>query len=476
MAKDLRTFLAQLSRDYPNELVTVDNEVDPGRFEATAILTELYERHKYPAVLFTRVKNLKGEVSSAQLALGLFSSHAKAEATLDMKGVSRLELIEEYVRREQAGCRPEVIAKKGAPVKQVIYRDREVDLSLFPIVRHCEMDGNPYIDTAVVSYDPRYGYNAAFQRMMYLDENHTAIHMSPRHTWTYFQAREQQGEPLPIAVVIGHHPAFYFGSLTMAPMDADEYEIIGGMLAEPLRVVASETYGEELLVPADAEIILEGEIVPNVRTVEGPFMEWTGYYGPQRLRWVVEIKAITHRRDPIYSCSFGHQTSECNYLNLATEAGLLADLRRVAPTTKAVACMGRGYRFNVVISMKKRMEGEPVSAALAALAATDYAKNVIVVDDDIDPWNLADVMWAVGMRVQPERDVTIIKGKKGSTLDPSSTHELATSAMIIDATVPLGQPFQRVVNIPDWVEQRVKLEDYISADWLNKADYPGTLV
>ena len=475
MAKDLRTFLNQLTGEDAQELLRIDKVIDPARFETTHILTELEKRGKFPAVLFEKVKNIKGDVSPVPLVMNLFSSHRKAEIALDLKRTSRLELIEEYMRREQVRFSP-VVVKDQAPVKEMVQTGTRVDLSSLPIVKHCEMDGNPYIDTAVVACDPEYSYNAAFLRMMYLDETHTAIHMSPRHHWTYFQRREAKNQPLPLAVVIGHHPAFYYGSLTLAPIDANEYEVIGGIMGEPVRLVPSETYGEELLVPADAEIILEGEIVPQQRVVEGPFEEWTGYYGPQRLRWLVEVKAITRRRDAIYSCSFGHQTAECNYLNLATEGGLLKDVRRVVPSTRAVACMGRGYRYNVVISLQKRMEGEPVTAALAALAATDYAKNVIVVDEDIDPWNLHDVMWAVGMRVQPERDVTIIKNKKGSTLDPSTVHELATSAMIIDATIPLDQPFQRVVNIPDWVQKKTKLEDFVSADWLARAHYPGTII
>ena len=475
MPKDLRGFIAQLEEDDPQELVRVDKEVDPTRFEATAILMKLAEQRKFPAVLFEHVKNIKGDISSTSLLMHLLASHRRAEVALGMKRASRLELVKEYAMRQGQGIKPVVIEKGKAPVKEVVRTGRQVDLAELPIVRHFEMDGNPYIDTAVVAYDKQYHYNASFLRMMYLDANHTAIHMSPRHQWTYFQRREELGQGLPIAVVIGHHPAFYLGSLTLAPMDIDEYEIIGAMLGEPLRLVPSESFGSNLLVPADAEIVVEGEIMPGMRVVEGPFGEWTAYYGPQRLRWLVEVKAITYRKKPIYSCAFS-PLPEDNYLNLATEAGLLKELTNVAPSVKAVACMGRGYRYNIVICMKKRMEGEPVSAALAALAATDYAKNVIIVDDDIDPWNLPDVMWAVSMRVQPDKDVTIIKNKKGSTLDPSTTHELATSAMIIDATIPLDQPFQRVVNIPDWVKERVKLEDYISAEWLNKADYPGTLV
>ncbi len=476
MPKDLRGFLDQIEREEPQEVVRVTREIDPTRFEATAILMKLMRERLFPAVLFERPKSIRGDISYARLLMNLFASHRKTEAALDQKGISRLELIKEYVRREGSRIAPRVISRSEAPVKEVVRVGVDLDLSALPIVRHAEMDGNPYIDTAVVGCDPDYGYNSSYLRMMYLDPNHTAIHMSPRHMWTYCRGREERGEATPLAVVIGHHPAFYLGSLTLASIDADEYEIIGGMLGEPLRLVPSESYGEALLVPADAEMILEGEIVPHQRVVEGPFEEWTGYYGPQRLRWVVEMKAITHRRDPIYNCAFSAQLPEDNYLNLATEAGLLINVSQVAPSVKAVACMGRGYRFNVVISMSKRMEGEPVSAALAALAVTDYAKNVIVVDEDIDPWNLPDVMWAVAMRVQPERDVTIIKRKKGSTLDPSSEHELATSAMIIDATIPLDRPFQRVVEIPKDVMERIKWEDFISLELLKGASYPGTIL
>lgn len=475
MSKDIRSFLEQVEKLASGEVIRIKEVIDPTRFEATAIMEKVFQRRRSPALIFERPKNLKGEIASARVLLNLLGSHRRAEIMFNLEDVPRMELVREYMERENNPIDPLVISPSDAPVKEMVFAGAKLDLRELPILRHFEMDGNPYIDTAVITNDRDYGYNASFLRMMYLDRNHTAIHMSPRHQWTYFQKREEKGESLPIAVVLGHHPAFYTGSLTLAPISADEYKIIGGMLKEPLRVVPSEAFGSDLLVPADAEIIVEGEIVPQQRVVEGPFSEWPGYYGPQRLRWVVEVKAITCRRDPYYFCSMSGWLVESNNLGLATEAGLYSAVARVAPTVNAVACVGRGFRFNVYISIKKRMEGEPVSAALAALAASDYVKNVIVVDEDINPWSLPDVMWAVSTRVQPERDVTIIKNKKGSTLDPSTGHEVATSAMIIDATVPLDQPYERTINIPPWVADRIKLADYISEDELNRASYETTL-
>ncbi|MBI4317715.1 MAG: UbiD family decarboxylase [Chloroflexi bacterium] len=467
MSQDLRGFLRYIDEHEPKELVRVRTQIDPNLFEATAIFKKLTDLGKRPALLFENAKNLQGKRSEYQLLIGIFANQRKSEIALGLKPGPRIDLLNEFLRRESRRTEPVIVGKSEAPVKEVIKTGDAVNLAEMPIVRQHEMDGNPYFDLSVLAWDPDYGYNTSYQRMMYLDENHTALHMSPRHLWTYFQKYEKQGRNMPMALPIGHHPAFYIGTLTMSPIDVDEYEAIGGVMGEPVRVVPSETYGNDLLVPADAEVIVEGELLANWRTVEGPFGEWTDYYGPQRLRWVFEVKAVTHRKNPIFTSHIsGNQYLEDPNVDLSKEAGVLRAVRNAVPSAIAVAFGGRGLGYNCVISLKKRMEGEPMRAAMAALGASDYLKHVILVDDDIDPWNMNEVMWAVAMRVQAEKDVTILKNLKGNTLDPSIDHEVATSGMIIDATVPLNRPYERVINVPQKVLDRINLEEYINPDYL----------
>ncbi|MBI4318826.1 MAG: UbiD family decarboxylase [Chloroflexi bacterium] len=466
MSKTLRDFLQYVGANEPKELVRIHRPVDPNLFEATAIYKKLNDLGKRPALLFDNPKDVAGRKSDYRLLMGLFASHRKIEVALGLPPGPRARMVDEFAKRADRRIKPVVIAKADAPVKEVVETGESIDLSKMPVVRQHEMDGNPYFDMTVAAWDAEWGNNVSFQRMMYLDPNHTALHMSPRHLWTYFQKREREGRSLPIAIVIGHHPTFDMGSLVLSSLDEDEYEVIGGAMGEPLRLVPSEMYGSELLVPADAEVIVEGELVPNMRTVEGPFGEWTDYYGPQRLRWLFEAKAVTHRKDPIFACQIsGMYYGENGNADLAKEASLLRLARSVTPSVVAVAISAWGLGFNCVICMKKRMEGEPMRAAMAALGSTDQVKNIIVVDDDIDPWDHRQVMWAIAMRVQPDKDVTVLRNLKGSTLDPSSEHELATSSMVIDATVPLNRPYEKVLNIPEKVLDRINLEEYVNPDY-----------
>lgn len=459
MPKSLRDFIARLEAEQGRELIRIKREIDPSRFEATGLIKQLLDRGETGSVLFEQTRDVQGRSSGYRLFMQMFGDQRKTEIALDLPPMSRMELVKEYMALEGRKIKPVVIDRSEAPVKEVVLVGEQADLDEMPIVRHFEMDGNPYFDMALVGHDPEFGYNSSLLRMMYLDRHHTAVHMSPRHHWTYFVRREEKGESLPSALVLGHHPAFYMGSLTLEPITIDEYEVIGGLMNEPLRLTPSEFYGSGLLVPADAEIVIEGEILAGERVVEGPFSEWTGYYGPQRLRWVFEVKAITHRRDPIHTCLVNRW--EDWHINLGVEAGLFKAARAAAPGVKAVAAMVYGLGYNVVISMRKHFEGQPVTAALAAIAAWDNAKHVIIVDEDIDPWKHEDVMWAIATRVQADKDVNIIRGVKGSTLDPSTEHELSRSAMIIDATIPLNRPFERPVALPGWIFDKVKLDDYL---------------
>jgi 2,5-furandicarboxylate decarboxylase 1 len=273
---------------------------------------------------------------------------------------------------------------------------------------------------------------------------------------------QEKGESLPIAHVMGHHPGFFLGSEGILPMQYDEYETIGGILNEPLRLVPSETYGERLMVPADAELIIEGEILPNCREPEGPFGEFTGYYGPQRWSPVVKITAITHRKDPIYMNILCGHPDTWLLGGIAKEACLYEELKRLYPGIKAVHLPTSGTcRFHAYVSIKQRFKGEAKGAGIATIPHHDIVKHIVVVDDDIDPFNEKEVLWAIATRVQADTDVTIISDLRGGLLDPSCVKEGVGAKMIIDATRPFARPFEKKISIPQDVLDRINLEDYI---------------
>jgi 2,5-furandicarboxylate decarboxylase 1 len=245
-------------------------------------------------------------------------------------------------------------------------------------------------------------------------------------------------------------------------MDADEYRHIGGVLGEPLRLVPSVSFGERLMVPADAEVVIEGQILPGVRDAEGPFGEFTGYYGPQRWGPVVEVTAITHRRDPIWlNILVGHPDTAL-LGGIPKEAGIYEMVKAAVPTVKAVHFPISGTcRFHAYISIDKKVEGEAVQAAMAAFPYHDELKHIIVVDADVDPFNEREVLWAMATRVQPDVDVNIIREVRGGSLDPSSTRHAVGSKMIIDATKPVTRAFAERIAVPQDVLKRVRLEDYL---------------
>jgi 2,5-furandicarboxylate decarboxylase 1 len=288
--------------------------------------------------------------------------------------------------------------------------------------------------------------------------------MSPRHNWQITRKYEERGLPTPVAIVVSHHPAFHLGTLNVAPFGDDDYEVIGSVAGQSLRVTASETWGDAFMVPADADIVIEGEIPAGVREVEGPFGEFPGTYGPQRLRWIIDVKAITHRRDAIYQDVFVGHADDWIQGGLPKEARLYHRIKGVVPSVTAVHMPVSGVcRLHCNVSIDKKVDGESKQAAFIVLGEVDMIKHVFVVDADIDVFDDRQVLWAVATRVQADQDVDIIRNVKGNTLDPSQTDPIMTTKMIIDATKPIQRPFVDRILVPRDAQERVPIADYIRA-------------
>jgi 2,5-furandicarboxylate decarboxylase 1 len=462
---DLREFIASVERDGGGHIVHVDAPVDPARFEVTALLQHLENAGRYPMVVFHRPLNLHGEVSAFPLVTNIYAERERCAQALGMtRAEGKLPLSLEYARREEGRVAPVVVAAADAPVKQVVKLGDDADLRAFPIVRHHHMDPAPYIDMTPIMRDPDSGaYNVAYLRMMYKGPRKLGLHMSPRHNWQITRKHEERDEPTPVVIVASHHPAFYLGGLNVAPFGEDDYEVIGSIAQSPVRLVPSETWGEDFMVPADAEILIEGYVPPNVREIEGPFGEFPGTYGPQRLRWIIDVTAITHRENAIYQDVFVGHPDDRVQGGIPKEGRLFNRIKGVVPTVKAVHLPPSGVcRFHCYISVDKRVDGESKQAALIALGEVDFIKHVVVVDGDVDPFDEQAVLWSVATRVQADQDVDIIKNVKGNTLDPSQTDDIMTTKMIVDATRPVHRPFPERVRVPEDVMARMQLDDYVS--------------
>lgn len=461
---DLREFIKALEADQPSAMVHIDKPVDPAAFEVTAILQQLEDTGRFPMAIFHQPLNLHGEVSQFPLVTNVFAERSRCAQALGLTlADAKFPLSIEYGRREQARITPTVVTVAESPVKDVVKVGDEVDLREFPIVRHHHMDPAPYIDMTPVMRDPDSGaYNAAYLRTMYKSPRKLGLHMSPRHSWQITRKHEERGLPTPVAIVVSHHPAFFLGTLNVAPFGDDDYEVIGSIAGGSLRLVPSETWGDEFMVPADAEIVIEGEIPPDVREVEGPFGEFPGTYGPQRLRWVIDVKAVTHRRDAIYQDVFVGHPDDWIQGGLPKEARIYNRIKGVVPSVQAVHLPVSGVcRLHCNISIDKKVDGESKQAAMIALGEVDMIKHVFVVDADVDPFDDRQVLWAIATRVQADQAIDMIKNAKGNTLDPSQTDPIMTTKMIVDATKPVQRPFSERILVPDEAIAKVPIADYV---------------
>jgi UbiD family decarboxylase len=438
-APDLRLFLKELAASDPGAVRHISETVSTD-YDVTAVAVELERSGETPVLWFDHVAGYPFPIVA-----NLFASRSRFARAL---GVETAELARHWGSLGDNRIPPCLTAQ--GPVQDVVLTGGEARLDRLPILRHFAEDAGPYITNAiVVANDPDSGVrNASFHRLQVTGPNRlgTSLH-SRRHLWNYAERAEARGQPLPVAIVIGAHPLFHFGSgLWKGSIDADEYEVAGGFLGAPLRILRGVTQPIDL--PADAEIVIEGRLLPGLREPEGPFAEFTGYASERSTRHVIEVTAILHRRDAIYQDVIPGISSEHTLLlAVPQEARLLRVLRANFPQVQDVAYPRSGAcRFHAYIRMRPSAPGQAKNAALAALGDDLSLKLVIVVDDDVDIGNDGEVLWAMATRLQAGSDIDILRNAMGAILDPSS-REGTTDKMIVDATRPPG-PYPRRHSLP----------------------------
>lgn len=271
-------------------------------------------------------------------------------------------------------------------------------------------------------------------------------------------------DKMPVAFVLGHHPAFEVAAGSNCAWGTDEYEFAGGLMDAPLRVTQSETLGADFLIPADAEIVIEGLIDLKKKEICGPWADVMRYYSPQTLEPVFTPTAFLMRRSPI---CIGNWTGHDTYGVLGAASYIYSVLNERYPRVMAV---NQVCPYTYIIQFKPRVPGE--STRLAALALGSFAdrvKNVILVDDDIDPFDLNMVMFAISTRVDAESgQVQIIRDLQANRQDPSTERNLRVGGLIIDSTKPVGKPFPDIGKPPEDSLTRIRLEDFVSPAELGK--------
>src|ERR687891_576166 len=352
-----------------------------------------------------------------------------------------------------------------APVKDIVLTGKKVDLYTLPVPVFSIMDGGPMITGGVViAEDPEFGMNAGMYRLMLKEKNITGIDIvTPNNLRKFAERALQKKKPLPISISIGTHPYELVAATFKASLGVNELTFAGGLRGQALPLADGETVPVPCL--ADAEIVLEGEILPEgwVHT-EGPFCEFNRLMGGIHMNPHVRIKAIMHRKDPIYYAL--HMPWENIWMSAPIyEAAAWRVLHEAGVHATAINVTPGGCCHWHIVAAIKRSPGDGKNAIMALLAIADI-KHVTIVDDDIDVFDATDVEWAVATRVQADRDVLIVSNARSKPLDPSlpppTTGRIPTTAkMGIDATIPDNVPASRYNRIVYYHQGKVKLSDYL---------------
>ena len=351
-----------------------------------------------------------------------------------------------------------------APVQEIVHRNT-IDLkAVLPIPTHNEHDNGAYITAGlVIARNPQTGdQNVSINRLQISGPNRLGILILPRDLHRFHDAAEATGEALPVAIVIGVDPMTLLASQAILPINSDELMVAGALMGRPLEV--SKCITNEVRVPAQAEIVIEGRLLPEVRELEGPFGEFPQYYGPAGMRQVIVVDAITHRVKPLFHTIVPAAMEHLLLGAIPREASLIAFLQRNFPSVLDVHLSRGGVcRYHLYVKIAKRWEGEPKNIIMGAFAGHADIKQVTVVDEDVDVHDPTAVEWAVATRFQAASDLVVVPRAQGSRLDPSAEEGLVDK-MGLDATKPIkGDPFRyTVVHVPG--EDDSALEDI----WLKK--------
>ncbi len=437
---DLRQLLAQLEAD--RQLLRVRREVDP-KFELAAVTRRVQLGPNLP-VLFEKVRGTPFRVVSN--VYGNYAIVARMLGTA-LSGV--------------AATWAALMADQGAPAPAApggaAPAAREVPFAEVPHVTYCEKDAGPYLTASVVlARDPDTGVpNLSYHRMQIIDATELRARLSPAGDLSRMQEKaERAGRALPVAVLLGSPPAVGLAGAAAIPAGTSELVLAERIAGRRLPMRRCATI--DLDVPAEAEMVIEGEILPGVRRPEGPFGEWQDYYVPVTNNHVLRVHRVTARQDAVFHAICSGSTEELTLSAIPNAALIYQAIRAFDPSVKDVVCYP-SPQF-CVVQIRKRYEGQPQKAMLGAMGAeTNRLLYCVVVDEDVDIHDLRDVVWAMSTRCRPDRGVVQIPNVPSFARDP---HQIHWGRLGIDATAPLewASEFERK-RYPGL--EAIRLEDYL---------------
>ncbi|MEM1515303.1 MAG: UbiD family decarboxylase [Candidatus Bathyarchaeia archaeon] len=416
----LRSFLKQMEES--GEVIHVEDEVSP-IFEVSAIL-QFFSQGNTPIIFF---ENIKG-YNDVRIVGNICGTRRRLCMVL---GVSEEKIYEKIIDAINKPEKPSLV--EDSPVKEVIEEPR---LSRIPVLRHFEEDAGQYITSAIVSARSPDGRieNVSVHRLLILDDRRMAIRLVPRHLFKLWSMAKEADKDLDVAISIGIHPAVLLAAASSPPFGVSEYGVANRLLNGNLKLIKCEKVN--VYAPSEAEIIFEARISRNELVPEGPFVDITETYDTQRPQPVVEVIRVMRREKYLYHALLPGGLEHKLLMGLPREAAIYEAVSRVVPRVKAVNLTigGCGW-LHAIISIEKQVEGDSKNAILAAFAAHPSLKHVVVVDSDINAFNIEEVEWAIATRFQANEDLIIINNVRGSTLDPSADMETGLTAKVgIDAT------------------------------------------
>ena len=440
----LRSYLHQLTNS--GEILTVSNPVSK-TYEMAGIL----KRTEPQPVLFENVKD-----SPFHIIGNLMCSKA---AFANYIGIQVKDIIPTLINSIESHTPCPVV--HSAPCQEVVIE--HPDLDALPILRHCALDGGSYISSGVfITRHPKYGQNLDFHRAMQFSKNEMAIRVV--HGRHFHRFLEELGS-LDVAVCIGVPPHVLVAAATSVELGIDELEIANALSSlyrnEPLDLVHAKTV--DLLVPAEAEFVLEGTVYGDRLHAEGPFVDLTGTYDMVRMQPVFEVKTITHRKDAIWHALLPGALEHRLLMGMPREPTIFKKVNQVVRCLDVNIDPGGCSWLHAIVQIDKQSEDDAKKAIEAAFTGHRSCKHVFVVDKDIDIYNPQEVEWALATRFQGQADLVIKPKEPGSSLDPSSERSEAgthlTTKLGFDLTKPLathGKAFDKaqfpVVDIAQYIK------------------------
>jgi len=422
----LRSFLEQVET---KEVLHIEDEVST-HFDIPFIMKNFDS--KGSILLFERVKDFE-----AKVVANVCGTRKRICEALNINQNGFYEKLREAWHSPQ---KPKIV--ENGVAKEVIEKP---NLSKIPILTHFEKDTSPYVTSAVVYAKSIDGsvQNVSVHRLQVLDDRHLTIRLVPRHLFRLWQMAKEAGKDLDISISIGVHPAVMLAASSPVPFGLCEFDVANALMDGAFCLVRCEHV--DAYAPAEAELVLEGRISVAKEVIEGPFVDISGTYDIERKQPVVEVIGVMHREDYVYQALLPSGAEHRLLMGLPHEVLIWQSVSKVVPKVHGVnlSIGGSGW-LHTIISIEKQLDGDGKNALLAAFAAHPSLKHAVVVDCDIDIYNVSDVEWAVATRFQASEDLIIIENARGSTLDSSADQETGlTTKMGVDATRPLTKPKEK---------------------------------